>query len=46
MGVFDGFRTDEEPLVSRQELEKFIDGNEDLKLYQQFPQGLEHEKLT
>lgn len=36
MGVFDQFRTDEEPLVSRQELEKFIDGNEDLKLYRDF----------
>ena len=36
MGVFDGFRTDEEPLVSRQELEKFIDGSEDLELYRDF----------
>ena len=36
MGVFDGFRTDEEPLVSRQELEKFIDGSESLQLYRDF----------
>lgn len=36
MRVSDGFHTDEERLVSRQELEKFIDGREDLKPYSDF----------
>jgi len=36
MGVFDGFHTTEELLVSRQELEEFIDGREDLKPYRDF----------
>ncbi|GEM_PF-1259542 len=36
MGIFDRFRTEEEPLVSQQELEKFIDGREDLQLYHDF----------
>lgn len=36
MGVFNGFHTDEESLVSRKELEKFIDGREDLQPYSDF----------
>ena len=36
MSVFDGFYTAEEPLVNRQELEKFIDGREDLQPYRDF----------